>query len=74
MSEKELFLYPDVECRNLKDVYLRAVKSYGKKNFLGTLNNGEYVYKTFSDVENLARWVGSGIENRNLAPEIQEYK
>jgi hypothetical protein len=52
----------------------KAVKSYGKKNFLGTLNNGEYVYKTFSDVENLARWVGSGIENRNLAPEIQEYK
>jgi hypothetical protein len=30
MSEKELFLYPDVECRNLKDVYLR-VKIYKKK-------------------------------------------
>lgn len=74
LSEKELFLYPDVNTRSLKDVVLRSVKNYGGKRFLGSQNNGEYVYKSYSDVEKLARWVGSGIESKNLAPQINEYK
>jgi hypothetical protein len=30
LADKELILYPDVECRNLKDVFLRVIKKKKK--------------------------------------------
>ena len=62
------------EIKTLKDSFLNSVKLYSKTNFLGTKNvqNGKYRYKTYKQSENLAKRVGSGICNLNLAPVLSK--
>ena len=66
------YIDAEPEIRTLHDAYITAFKKYPCNNFIGTREKnsdgtlGPYKYKTFSDIENRASNLGSGILNLGL--------
>lgn len=66
---------PDGECYTMQDVFLRSVKLYSDKNFLGTADKekAQYVWKSFKDIKVLAERLGSNINRLGLFTHVDEF-
>ena len=69
---------PDL--KTMQDIFLNTAKKNSTRPFLGTreiLSDGKlgkYKFKTYGEVLEICKHVGSGIVNLNLAPTINEYQ
>ena len=78
MDELELAIAPTIQ--TLQDVAENSFIHYGHQQFLGTRKEthdgkpGEYVWKTYSEIYNTTRQLGSGINYLDLAPVLREFK
>lgn len=58
----------------LEQVFSKVTELFPDKEFLGTNVNGEYQYKTYSQVKKIAEQLGSALLTQGLANEVHEYK
>jgi len=42
----------------MQDVYLHSVKTYGDRPFVGTKHDNQYHWKTYKEIDVIAREVG----------------
>lgn len=67
------------EVQTFQDIFLRSVKNYSDKPFLGTRvtlddgTRGPYEFKTYGEVLKLCQKVGSGIISLDLAPIVDTH-
>jgi long-chain acyl-CoA synthetase len=74
--QEELVWKPDEDSDTMQKVFLNAVTKYGSRKFFGTRNNtsNQYEYKSFSEIFNIAKQLGSGMLKLDLASSIEEYQ
>lgn len=69
---------PDV--KTCQDVFLHAVNKYGSKPFVGTREVlpggalGRFKYKSYNQLRDITKLIGSGIINLDLAPTVNEFQ
>jgi len=68
----------DPNVKTVKDIYLRSFEKFADRPFLGTRERkgidsyGEYKFKTYKEVHEIGKQIGSAIENLNLAPHTHD--
>lgn len=73
--------YLDVEgkeCYSLQQGFLAALHKYPNNKCMGSRKEGgktgDYVFKTFQEVDTIVRQIGSGMEHLGLAPQLDTYQ
>lgn len=74
-------LFSTTVTKTVQDIHVKNFKEKPNKPYLGfrpVLNNGEmlpkFEWRTYGQVETIAKQLGSGIKALDLAPEISEFK
>ena len=59
----------------MQDVFLNSVKKFGQNDFLGSRDpiRKKYIFKTYEEIYDISKALGSGIIHLNLANEVSEY-
>jgi len=68
----------DPSIKTVKDIYLRSFEKFAERPFVGTREHkgidsfGEYKFKTYKQVQEIARQIGSAIDHLSLAPIVRD--
>ncbi|CAD8177408.1 unnamed protein product [Paramecium pentaurelia] len=69
----QLLTIPEQGVMNLQDLFLKSADKYAVKQCLGSFIGNDFSFMTYSQVQEEAIYLGSGIKTWGLANEVNEY-